>query len=163
MNNVQMSYDQIKKFNLVAGNLENTNHEGTLNGVASQLEFIKSELDEAFQGFSEGNAVELLDGAVDVFVTACGLLQRLEAAGFDVATAMELVDANNISKFVKTAVYNNNKTMRPENTLAIETIYGYVVFKRESDGKVMKPLNYTPVNLSNCVPEDFFGSVEAGE
>ena len=44
--------------------------------------------------------VELLDGAVDVFVVVSGLLQKLQHFGFDVEKALLRVPENNMSKFL---------------------------------------------------------------
>lgn len=152
--NIQDAYESVRKFNLIAGNMEGVD----TKSVASQIDFIKEELEETYSANFLGiDAVELLDGACDLFVTVSGLMQKLEAAGFNVEEALARVCENNLSKLPDS--YTAGKvglSIIPEGAIAHATKYGRMVFKRAIDGKVMKPTNFVPVNLEGLAPEGFF-------
>lgn len=143
------SYEDIKKFNEIASNLEGD----MVAKVDHQLSLIFEELTEAIEGVETGNAQELLDGAIDTWVTAVGLLQKLEAAGFDVAKAMRKVDENNLSKFPYSCGFQHD----PEFNITLNDKHQRWVIKDEN-GKVRKPADFEPVDLSDCVPKDFFNN-----
>ncbi len=155
-NNIQQAYEQVRKFNLIAGNLVPANHEKALDGLINQLEFIQSELDEAVDGFHMQDSVELVDGACDLFVTVSGFMQKLEACGVNIEKALARVVDNNNAKFPSTFDHKNNPDLQPDNTAVVFTDYGHVVYKREFDGKVQKPTNFVPVDITSCVPNDIF-------
>lgn len=158
-NNIQTAYESVRKFNTIAGNLSHANHEQTLDGLYSQLEFIESELKETIQAFDEQDTVELVDGACDLFVTVAGFMQRLEAAGVNIEKALARVNENNMTKFPQTFEHNQNPDMQPDGTELVFTDYGHVVYKRHYDSKVMKPTTFVPVDLTSCVPNDIFTDV----
>lgn len=160
-NDIKVAYEQILKANIIAGNITNEFHEKTVDGILSQIEFCIEETEETYDAFQNNDAVELLDGACDMFVTVCGLLQRLEAAGFNVQKALARVNENNLSKFPSEFDFQQNPDKQPEGTEVHTSPYGHVVFKRHFDGKYMKPTDFRPVDLVSCVPEDFFGVQEA--
>lgn len=162
--NIAAAYQQVAKFNEIAGNLGDV----TLASINAQLDFINEELCETSaamghescdcgQEEAAPDAIELLDGACDLFVTVAGLMQKLECAGFDVEGALKRVCENNLDKFPTIEEFDKNPDMCPLGAEPIPTIYNRVVFKRVPDGKVMKPTTYTAVNIDDCVPEDFFG------
>lgn len=155
--NIAAAYQQVARFNEIAGNLKRYHNEADLDSIDCQLEFIREELNEAMDGFAFRNAVELLDGACDLFVTVAGLLQKLELNGMKVEEALARVNDNNLDKFPTIEEFDKNPDMCPPNAVPSEGAYSRVVFKREYDGKVMKPTTYTAVNIIDCVPEDFFG------
>lgn len=157
--NIQQAYDDVKKFNSIAGNLTKHDNVSDTDSVDCQLEFIREELNETMDGYAFQNSVELLDGACDLFVTVAGLLQKLEMNGFNVQEALKRVNDNNLSKFPKIAEYEANPEICPRSSEPLDAEDDRVVFKREYDGKVMKPTNFVAVDISDCVPENFFGVV----
>lgn len=162
MNNMQEIFNSVNKFNLVSGSLTPSNHEQTLDGIELQLSLIKEELDEAYQAFSESDATELGDAAGDILVVAIGLVQRLNEAGYNMPKLIQRICDNNMEKYVDTFKYNQSPdAYLPEGATAYDTPYGYIVFKRDVDLKVVKPKGFTKVSLAGCVPEDFFGTKEA--
>lgn len=160
-NVIQEMYNQVRKFNEIAGNIHHSNHEAALDGIEAQLSFIGEELQEGYQAFTEGDSVELVDACADLFVTVAGLMQRLEGAGCNVEKALARVCANNLEKYVKVQHFAQHPELQPENTTAVDTGYGYIVFKRDIDNKICKPTNFQPVNLAGCV-SDIFG-LDKGE
>jgi hypothetical protein len=143
---IKVAYAEVREFNDIAGNLTNV----TVESIDNQLGFIFEELTETIDGLEAGDKVELLDGACDLFVTVAGLLQKLEAAGYNVAHALGRVNANNLSKFPKVGElfpYN------PEFSLTLNEKYQRVVLK-DGNGKVRKPDNFVAVDLSDLVPKE---------
>lgn len=159
--NIAAAYQQVARFNEIAGNLKRYHNEADLDSIGNQIDYIKEELEETFDAFVEGDAVELLDGACDLFVTVAGLLQKLELNGMKVEEALARVNENNLDKFPTIEEFEKHPDMCPCNGVPEDGLFGRVVFKREYDGKVMKPTTYTAVNIDDCVPQDFFGVGEA--
>ena len=141
---IRTAYADVRIFNDVAGNLTDV----TDASIDNQLSFIFEELSETITGFEAGDKVEVLDGACDLFVTVAGLLQKLEAAGYDVATALQRVNANNLSKMPKLGELFSKD---PEHTLEFNEKFQRSVIK-DSNGKIRKPTSFVPVDLSDLVP-----------
>lgn len=143
---INVAYDEVAQFNEIAGNLSNV----TVGSIDAQLSFIFEELTETIDGLEAGDLVELLDGACDLFVTVSGLLQKLEAFGFNVSHALGRVNANNLSKFPKVGELFGNKN---GYTVTLNEKFQRVVLKDEN-GKVRKPDNFVAVDLSDLVPKE---------
>jgi predicted HAD superfamily Cof-like phosphohydrolase len=166
------AYREVEKFNKIAGNLENV----TAESISNQFSYIFEELVEGIDGYEaatnavednyadsldveeaheiiKDSVVEILDSACDLFVTVTGLMQKLEAAGFDVATALKRVNENNMSKYIPA-----NKAIHydPSFTKTLNEEYNVYVL-RDSNMKIRKPSGFVSVDLSDCVPEGFFG------
>jgi phosphoribosyl-ATP pyrophosphohydrolase len=144
---VQEHFDSVEVFNFVAGNLDKVDKKS----IEAQLSFISEELDETWKATEDNDNVELLDGACDLFVTVAGLLTKLEIAGFDVDRALYRVCQNNLSKFPK---LEGAYKLCPDGA-SITNKGSRAVFKRISDGKIMKPTNFVPVTLADLAPQQF--------
>ena len=142
------AYREAEKFNKVADNLVNV----TPDSISNQLSYIFSELTETIDGLEDADSVEVLDGCCDLFVTVAGLMQKLEAASFDVATALKRVNVNNMSKYIPA---NEAIHYDPSFTKTLNEEYQVFVL-RDENMKVRKPSNFKSVDLSDLVPEDFF-------
>lgn len=137
------------KFNSISNNFSGD----ITDGIDLQLSLVFEELTETIGAFEEENELELLDGAVDTFVTVCGLLQRLQHAGFDVNKALQKVTDNNLTKFPKTIPV---KVQYPTGwTTQYNKKYQCHVIKDEN-GKTRKPHGFAPVDLFDCVPFTLF-------
>lgn len=142
---IQEAYNNVFLFNKIATNLDAV----TPESVDNQLSFIYEELVETIDAIESFNEVELVDGACDLFVTVAGLMQKLEAAGFDVAGALAKVNANNLSKFPDYDVRGSHLLYQPNNTtINVNEQYSVVVYKDVETGKIKKPTNFVPVDLS---------------
>lgn len=137
-----VAYKDVEIFNTIAGNLNTV----TEDSIDNQISFIFEELTETITAFEAGDMVEVLDGACDLFVTVTGLMQKLEAAGYDVETAIERVNANNLSKFPK-EVSEADKALY---TVTLNEQYNRYVLK-DGNGKVRKPSTFASVDLSDLV------------
>ena len=151
---IQESFYNIYQFNDLAGNLEDVKP----NSIAAQLDFIQEEYLETVEAFDLKDDKELLDGAIDIFVTSVGLLQKLEAAGFNVKEAMQRVDQNNLSKFLRyDQEVMDNKHFKW--TMKFNDKYQRWVLK-DALGKVKKPLNFKPVEIGDCAVAGFLATEE---
>ena len=112
-------YNQVKKFNTVAGQLENV----TKQSLALQMELIQEEYLELVQAFDDEDDEEYLDATADLFVTVAGLMQKLEAAGFNVEEAMNRVAENNLDKFPLSRKVSFYRVGRDEVDFADEAPY----------------------------------------
>jgi len=138
--NLNKLYEQVKIFNELAGNLDNVDKAS----IALQLDIAQEEYIETVDAFDAKNPIELLDGYIDQIVVGFGGLQKLEALGVDVETAFERVNNNNLSKFSDSVLQQPPKT-----TATFNKRWEKWVFKNNQTGKIMKPLDFSPVDLSD--------------
>lgn len=157
MNNVYSTNDfmnDCKLFNAIAGK----DGVPTKKALLEQIELIQEELNETKRDLLAGNHTGLLDGYVDVMVTAAGLGSMLDALKMDTLKAMQATAANNLTKFV-----NENDTDTLITTInlyqdkGVAIIYernakhNQVVFK-DMQNKVRKPSNFVSNDVSMFVP-----------
>ena len=159
------SYNKTKQFNQIAGNIDKGDIDLQLKLMfeeyletlkASNTFLLADENDSAYFTFNRffpnepTDLVELLDGAVDMKVINDGLLQILESKGFNIAKALQKVGENNLSKYPKTEpdmdLYPTGwtKEYKPKHDV-------WVI--KDENGKIRKPLDFVPVDLSDCVPD----------
>lgn len=165
------AYQQVELFNEIASNLDNV----TIDSLDNQLSFVFEELVETIDALESKDDKEYIDGLADIFVTVAGLLQKSEKAGYNVSDAIRLVNINNLSKFIPYHPYNSAKAaptfvaqgtlfeykfeQQPPNTeIEVSSHHSVIVFK-DVDGKVKKPLNFVPVDLSGTYPDFLKGEV----
>jgi hypothetical protein len=142
-------------FNEIAGKHNKT----TLKDIEFQYKLILEETKEIKdKGIDKNNVKEVLDGVVDVMVTALGLLQKLEYLGVDVNKAMRDTAYNNLTKY-PSKEYTAIKTaqMYEEDGVMVDVQYNseyeLFVIKNWND-KVMKPIDFESNDLSNCIPKE---------
>lgn len=142
------NYTAIQKFNDISGNLDNI----TQQSIALQLDLIQEEYLETVQAYDEEDMQEICDGAADMFVVVCGLLQKLEAYGCDMEEILNRVCENNLSKYPTVGM-----AIRYDPALSVTVNEKHQVYViKDINGKVRKPLDFVPVNLFGCVPKTFF-------
>jgi hypothetical protein len=156
---IQEAYKNVKLFNQIASNLDSV----TPESIDSQLSFIYEELVEGIDALEAGDDIELLDSACDLFVTVAGLMQKLEAAGFDVAGALKKVNENNLAKYVPYDVRLPIDFYAPANTFPIiDDVHNVIIFKDKETGKIKKPTNFVPVNLKGFEVVGFLAGAKGG-
>ncbi len=141
------------KFNEVAEKHNLTSFDDFVN----QQELIHEEVYEGIDALEDNDIRELLDGTVDVLVTALGQLQKLEQLGIDVYKAMQDTVQNNLSKFVSSeeeAIATSD--MYFEQGIQTKVVYNpkfnlYCIKNAETD-KIMKPIGFQSNDLSSCLP-----------
>ena len=131
----------------------------SLNDIQRQYELILEEtLEIKERGIDQNNVKEVLDGCLDVMVTALGLMQKLEILGIDISTAMRDTANNNLSKFPFTsevAVETSRHYGKQGSFVTVEYNKKHQVFVvKNKEDKVMKPLGFESNDLSNCIPSD---------
>jgi hypothetical protein len=142
-------------FNEIAGKHKLT----SLKDIEFQYKLIAEETKEIKdKGIDQNNAKEVLDGVIDVMVTALGLLQKLEYLGVDGNRAMRDTAYNNLTKYpVKelTAIQTAQKYEEDGIMVMVEynSLYDLFVIKNMHD-KVMKPIDFESNDLSNCIPKE---------
>lgn len=141
-------------FNIIAGK----DGVPTKKSLLEQIELIQEELNETKRDLLAGNHTGLLDGYVDVMVTAAGLGQMLDALQMDTIAAMKATAANNLTKFLDEAdVDTCIETLEMYNSKGVGIIYernplyNKVVFK-DINNKVRKPSNFVSNDVSSFVP-----------
>jgi hypothetical protein len=166
---IQEAYKNVKLFNQIASNLDNV----TPDSVNCQLSFIFEELSETIEAVERGiypegrydddnkdpdynPEIEMIDGCCDLFVTVAGLMQKLEACGFDVSGALKKVNENNLQKYVPYDVRKDVMEFAPVGTFPIiDDVHNVIIFKDKETGKIKKPTNFVPVNLSGYEVKGF--------
>lgn len=162
------AFQQIELFNKLIGN------KNSYEAVFNQLGRVEEELEETLDAVSivgkdlRGNKVrtlsseidelELLDGVCDQLVVVLDLIAKLEALGYNVLDGLLAVTENNMSKFTKDDVipYTTQGYYESIGTRAIITydeehkLFGV---KRKQDGKLLKMVNFKPVDLKEFLPE----------
>jgi DhnA family fructose-bisphosphate aldolase class Ia len=139
--------------------IANKHNKTTLKDIDFQYKLILEETKEIKEkGINKNNAKEVLDGTIDVMVTALGLLQKLEYLGVDVNKAMRDTAANNLTKYPsKELTAIKTAQMYEEDGVAVDVHYNseYELFiiKNWND-KVMKPIGFESNDLSNCIPKE---------
>ena len=151
---VENFWESCKKFNTIAGKDKVNSWEE----LGNQAKLIAEEANEITEAIKARDIRAVLDGCIDVLVTAFGLKQQLQNLGVDVNLAMNLVAENNLSKF-PTEEEKALKTKQYYDFLGIPTnVYSkcynsetYYVVKDENM-KVRKPVGFKSVELDDCIP-----------
>lgn len=141
-------FTDVKTFNEVAGSLSNVSKES----IALQLDLLQEEYLETVEAYDNNNPVEFADGVADCLVIILGMVQKCEAAGYDMDEVLYRVCDNNLSKYIPVgeAIHYN-----PEYTKELNEKHQVFVLKN-AVGKIMKPSDFKSVDLSDLVPEGFF-------
>ena len=160
---IASTFDSVFQFNDISKQFDKE----PTSAVDLQIDLIFEELTETISAMDAGLSdlrdkdlkeceVELLDGAVDVFVVVSGLLQKLQHYGFNVEEALQRVAQNNMSKFpsVIPAVEMNWYEKQGWVTDWNEKYSRFVIC--DYNGKTRKCIDFVPVVLDDLVPGDFF-------
>lgn len=155
--NLNAALEGVRAFNVIAGNLDSV----TVDNLKAQLKLCKEELQEAIDDLEAGNMVGTLDGAVDMFVTGAGFMLQLERLGFNVNEALVRVNANNLTKYPTVRSFADD--LVPEGATPIfNSKHGRWVLK-DANGKVKKPTNFVPVDITDLVPLYVVASSKGGK
>ena len=159
-----MSRHSVEKFNTVCGNppktVDNTKEE-IWKQLSNQSNILKEEMNELLDACDAEDIVEVLDAVVDMYFVLDYFPTIFKSLGIDFAGASYAVDENNATKFSRSlelitkSAKAHNDNGNPCYTEGVK--YGgdyYYVVKRVSDNKVQKPVDFVPVDLKPCIPED---------
>jgi len=141
---------EVKEFNITSG-LTPRSDFSDKELVRLKLGLIKEEVSEIEEAIEQNNKVEVLDGILDLLYVTFGLAvtYQLDDA---VEEGFERVHASNMSKFCSTKL-EAMSTIAAYKEKGIETHTKqvgskWVIFRTE-DGKVLKSIAYTPVDLED--------------
>ena len=141
-------------FNRLAGKDKFVSHKD----LTEQFKLIVEELKETCDGLAANNPEEVLDGTIDVMVTAIGLLQKLENLGMNVNKALLKTADNNLSKFPESemiAIETAEMYERQGIDVVAEFKSKYDVYViKDSNDKVRKPSDFVSNDLKDCIPAD---------
>lgn len=156
-------FEKIYLFNsLIGQNPAQAGTEEFFNQVSNQTSLILEEVNETLDAAINRDLVEVIDGVSDIMVTAIGLYQKLQLSGVDIGEALHQVCDNNLKKFHRDPE-EANKTVKFYQDQGVETFVRfhkmedgseYFAVIRKEDGKLMKPYDFEPVDLSNIVVID---------
>ena len=149
---VNIIQEQTKQFNLLAGNETKL----TAEDMRNQFKYIFEEVKEIEEALDKDDAVKLVDGVIDSFVTLFGLASKLETLWVDMTRAARETCANNLSKFPvseEVAYATANKLAREGDVCSV--VYNpefsrYAIL--DQNNKVRKPIGFVSNDLSGCVP-----------
>ena len=131
----------------------------SLKDIEFQYNLILEETKEIKEkGIDCNNVKEVVDGVVDVMVTALGLMQKLEHLGVDMNKAMRDTAYNNLTKYpsdertaIETAVKYEQEGVQV--TVEYKSDFELFVIKNMKD-KIMKPVGFESNDLGDCIPVD---------
>lgn len=143
-------------FNSVAGKMK---HAPSLTDIHNQVKLVLEEAQETMTASDQSDIKGILDGFCDVLVTAVGLGHILQMYGVDVNSAMVKVYKNNLTKFIPNTDEGNEivkQTMDYYNNKGVQCYAEYNGFGnwwiiKNTNNKVLKPVNYKSVDISDCV------------
>ncbi len=153
--------DKIKDLASIFGRSKKTSKE-KLERFKLRERLQKEELDETFDTNSLFNEIEIMDGLGDQLyilfgtILELGLEDRIEAIFADIhASNMSKLcfDQEEASRTI--ADYANKDIM----TYSVELDSGYFAVKRQSDDKILKSINYRPVNLKKYLNSEWIYKV----
>jgi hypothetical protein len=157
--NLTERYSEVKLFNTIGGQLISV----SLDSLALQMDLIQEEYLELVEAFDNKDDIEYTDAICDLFVTVAGLMQKLEACGFDVSGALKKVNENNLAKYVQYDVRKDVMEFAPANTFPIiDDVHNVIIFKDKETGKIRKPTNFVPVNLEGFEVAGFLSGNKGG-
>lgn len=171
------AFRSIELFNKLIGT------EVSEKSVFNQLERVQEELTETFNAIAiDMNAelgesykkpewhllpyhtfeqkVELLDGVCDQLVVVIGLIAKMEQLGYNVFGALNEVCDNNLQKFTKELIVAQYTQRHYEEeldtpcTIVYNEEHNLYGVRRLEDGKLLKTINYKPVNIEKYVPKE---------
>lgn len=93
------------------------------------------ELSELVIAMKTKNYTEMLDAVADIFIIGVGTLHKVWFTAEQIETALDRIILNNYSKFQ----YDEK---------------GSHICVKDSNGKIMKPEWFTPVDLSDIIPQN---------
>jgi len=117
---------------------------------------IQEEIAELKQGVKENNTREILDAFADVIWVLCNLTYYKGISIKELIEIIKKVEISNYSKFCKNEqeaidtvkAYSNGSHWDKQGVIIeayYEKVNNYYIIKRKSDDKVLKSINYTPV------------------
>lgn len=132
--------------------------EGTIDRIERQSKFLIEEATEVQDGAILRDVQEMLDGFLDTRFVNDQIGVYLDSLGVDLDAAWAEVCRSNNSKFSSDlGMLEASVQEFSRNGQAVSIVEspekGVFVLKRDSDGKIMKPLTFSEPNLRQFIPK----------
>lgn len=139
-------------FNDISGASKETSYEA----IEAQLVLVKEEVKELADAVEQMEAAEVMAEAIDVLVVTMGLLQKLEALGFDVDKACQRIGQTNLTKFpTSLTVVDESVKMYEGIGVKVTPTFDFTCDRwvlRDENGKVRKPVGFKKATFDDCWP-----------
>lgn len=150
------AYEEVQQFNEIIGNLNQYSNVELYTRIKNALVLISEELNETYEA---QNNVDLLDGAIDLYVVVTGFMQLLSANGFDIEGAVKATNENNFSKFCTNeqqvrSTFDKYEKLGIQCSLSFHDKTGLFAVKNKKTGKLLKPANFVSNDLSGYSPKE---------
>ena len=125
--------------------------------MLERIKWHKEELKEIEDALNLEDWKEVVDANVDMLYFQLQDTLDLEAAGFDVWEAKQVICENNASKYSTSFDYIDGQRKQLNNPDIVTDVnvfddQVYYCLKDKVTGKVKKPFDYVPVDLTHCLP-----------
>lgn len=136
--------------------------EGTIAKITRQSAFVVEEAKEIQDGAVANDIIEILDGHLDTRFVNDQIGVYLESLGVNLKGAWKEVCRSNDSKFsTDLDMMARSCAKFAEEGVEVHVVEspipGVYVLKRRSDGKIMKPINFSEPNLRPFIPKQLRG------
>lgn len=129
-----------------------------LASLEKRVPFIEEELQEFRDALAAGDTVEVLDAVLDSLYFWYQQLIDLEDAGCNVREAEWRLHENNHSKWTTNATtildWLDNAPDEYKVCVGDSDQIGTPFCLKDGEGKVRKPYNFKPLDISDCVPDN---------
>ena len=162
MKNLVNLLQQAIDFNYKCGN--KVPEYGTLDywrALENQSSLMVEESTESVDATRMNDAIESIDALADELFVIAWKIEMLQKSGFDIEGALQAVIDNNAKKvfnsFYEACTAKEQIELVKDEECFVETsVYNGLPFytvRRLSDNKIMKAVDFVPVNLSEFVPK----------
>ena len=158
-----MSNPRVTRFNFACGNEPILgDKEAFFKQMKAQATYLREEAQEIVDACDARDIVGVLDGAVDCWYVREYMDDLCFEQGLRTSLARNLVCENNDTKF--STSYGTAASSQAQHEANGTPCYissvpyegkEYFTVRRLSDDKVLKPINFEPVDLSGCLPKDW--------
>lgn len=155
-----MNLQPLVEMSLLFNEISGADTEISHKALQTQAKFVSDEADElrdACQLFNDTGQREgeIIKEALDVIVTAVGVLQKMQNRGYDIDAAAKEVGLNNLSKYPKddTIVKQSLNLYGDKQVICFASyIPQYDCWTiRDAEGKVRKPYGYVSVDSDSFI------------
>ena len=158
--NIQDCINDVALFNEIAGNFNLVTQES----LVAQANVVEEEGKELLEAVLEGNPNEILKECIDCLVVVHGMAQMLQEQGYDILSAWNAVNKNNLSKFPLTEkeACDSVDALSDQGVFCtIEANDHYQVYViKDEHSKVRKPVGYKKCSVAAYTPKGVMPKVE---
>ena len=158
-----MSNSRVTRFNFACGNEPILgDKEAFFKQLKAQASYLKEEAQEIMDACDERDIVGAVDGVTDCWFVREYMDDLLFEQSIRLTMARDLVCDNNdlkyATRYADAAISQSQHEADGTPCYIASVEYmgkEYFTVRRLKDDKVMKPHNFTPVDLSGCIPKEW--------